>query len=166
MIRIELVNLAILTFDSNTDPQELGSLLRRGSFGERRRCVGIVRRKAEKKEEKEPMWDFCLNMAASEEVEYFPSFWILIMSGILRLGDIGASKYYLSAWAIGKVCCPNVGCKSRELFEPNDLDQHYRIIHPKCSFDGKIIEGKNMFLTGVVGWRNAWKSEETVGYED
>ena len=75
-------------------------------------------------------------------VENFPSFWILIMAGILRLGDIGASKYYLSAWAIGKVCCPNVGCKSRELFEPNDLDQHYRIIHPKCSFDGKIIEGK------------------------
>ena len=138
MIRIELVNLAILTFDSNTDPHELGSLLRRGSFGERRRCVGIVRRK----EEKEPMSDFCLNMAASEEVEYFPSFWILIMAGILRLGDIGGSKYYLNAWAIGNVCCPNVGCKSRILFEPNGLGQHYRIIHPKCPFDGKIIEGK------------------------
>ena len=47
------------------------------------------------------------------------------MAGILWLGDIGASKYYLNAWAIGNVCCPNVGRKSRILFEPNGLGQHY-----------------------------------------
>ena len=77
------------------------------------------------------------------------------MAGILWLGDIGASKYYLNAWAIGNFCCPNVGRKSRILFEPNGLCQHYRIIHPKCSFDGKIIEGKKMLRELLA--------EETLG---
>ena len=50
---------------------------------------------------------------------------------IIRLEHVNATKYYLNAWRLGKVCCSYVKCEGK-LFEASGLCQHYRIVHDTC----------------------------------